>query len=409
MSSDTPPPVLVSSPPLQGDRVTFTGTLASMTHRQAYQQVEEQGGLATPHLSRQSTLLVVGEEGWPLEADGKTSAKLQQAVELINQGLPLRIIQESDWLRLLGLEQRERETRRLHTPAMLQQLLGMPVSLVRRWEKLGLIRAVQRVYRLPYFDFQEVAGVRKLHELLTAGVSRTQIEASLEDLKKLLPSLERPLAQLEILERDSRVLVRDANGLVDPRSGQRLFDFEEDASAANSELLTIGLPATEAGDAVQKTWGADDWFDQGCRLLEQHEVTGAIEAFRLALIDEPCKPELHFHLADALFRSNNFQGALERLHCAVEHDHDDIEAWTQLGCVRQLLGDMQGALDAFDIALKAHPAYADAMYHKAALLAELGRQDEAAVLWTQYLEHDRRGPWADAARQFLGMPEEGCE
>ncbi len=377
-----------------------------MTHRQAHQQVEEQGGQATTHLSRQTTLLVVGEEGWPLEADGKTSVKLQQAVELINQGLPLRIIQESDWLRLLGLEQRERESRRLHTPAMLQQLLGMPVSLVRRWEKLGLIRAVQRVYRLPYFDFQEVAGVRKLHELLTAGVSRSQIEASLEDLKNLLPSLERPMAQLEILERDSQVLVRDACGLLDPRSGQRLFDFDGGESVAGGELLTIGLPTNDAGSSEQKTWGADDWFDQGCRLLEQHDATGAIEAFRLALMDEPCKPELHFHLADALFRSNNLQGALERLHCAVEHDHDDIEAWTQLGCVRQLLGDMRGAIDAFDIALKAHPAYADAMYHKAALLAELGRQDEAAVLWTQYLEHDRRGPWADAARQFLGMPED---
>lgn len=398
-------PPLTSSPPLQGERVTFTGTLASMTHKQAHEVTEGQGGQAQQHVGKHSTLVVVGEEGWPLEADGKTSVKLRHAVEFINQGLPLRIIKESDWLRLVGLEQRDRETQRLHTPAMLQQLLGVPVSLVRRWERLGLIRAVQHVYRLPYFDVQEVAGVRKLHELLDAGVSRAQIEASLIDLKALLPSAELPLSQLEILERDSKVVVRDNKGLLDPRSGQRLFDFDRDESDApdsNDEPDVVPFSVDAPAAVDHSHWTAEDWMDQGCRLLEQHEPHAAIEAFRLALMDRPCDSELHFYLADALYRSNNPQAALERLHVAVEHDHDDLQAWTQMGCIRQELGDWQGALDAFDIALKAHPAYADAMYHKAAVLAGLGRREEAQLLWREYLTHDSRGPWADAAREQLG-------
>ncbi|MCH7990253.1 MAG: BRCT domain-containing protein, partial [Planctomycetes bacterium] len=69
------------SPPLQGERVSFTGTLASMTHRQAIELVAEHGGVATPHVSRQLTILVIGEEGWPLEPDGRASQKLQQVTE----------------------------------------------------------------------------------------------------------------------------------------------------------------------------------------------------------------------------------------------------------------------------------------------------------------------------------------
>lgn len=407
MSSESSPTSLVSSPPLQGERVTFTGTLASMTHRQAYELTEQHGGQAQQHLGRHSSMIVVGEEGWPLDADGQPSTKLQQAVELINQGLPLRIVKESDWLRLIGLEERERDAQRLHTPAMLQQLLGVSVSLVRRWERLGLIRAVHRVFRLPYFDVQEVAGVRKLHELLQAGVSRTQIEASFANLKELLPIAEMPLSQLDILERDSKVVVRDSKGLLDPRSRQRLFDFEsasstkhtDDASSDDPDVIPFSIDSTESVD--QSSWTAEDWLDQGCRWLDQNEPQRAIEAFRLALMDRPCDPELHFYLADALFRTNNLNGALERLHCAVEHDHDDIQAWTQLGCVRHQLGDLAGAVDAFDIALKAHPVYADAIYHKANAISELGRTEEARVLWQEYLKHDNRGTWADAVRERL--------
>ena len=69
---------VTSSPCLQGERLSFTGTLASMTHKQAHELVVEHGGEATRHVSKQTSMLVVGEEGWPLEDDGHPSQKLQQ-------------------------------------------------------------------------------------------------------------------------------------------------------------------------------------------------------------------------------------------------------------------------------------------------------------------------------------------
>lgn len=413
------PPELDSSPCLQGEKVAFTGILASMTHRQAYELVVENGGASSVHVSGKVTMLVVGEEGWPLDEEGKASVKVEQAVDLINSGVPLQILKESEWLRLLGLEHRERDVHRLFTPAMLQQKLDIPVGVVRRWERLGLIEPEQRVYRLPYFDFQEVAAVRRLQEMLKAGVPRDRIEQSLSGLRLLLPSVDRPLAQLEILARDSRIVFRDGNGLVEARTGQRMLDFDSERvdslprlfESENERSAQAGLsdapstiPIPTFGVVTETTpanWNAEEWFDHGCGLLGDNGVTEAVEAFRMALMLCPDDAEIHFYLASALYRRGNVGGAMERYHVAVELDHEYIEAWTQLGCLRFETGDSEAAIEAFDIALTCHADYSDAVYHKATVLSELGRNDEAVVLWKQYLDFDQEGPWATSVMERL--------
>src|SRR3984957_21035175 len=123
MSPNTDPPTdapaIASSPCLIGEKVSFTGTLASMTHQQAQELVEQHGGTATHSVSRQTTMLVVGEEGWPLEADGHPSIKLQQVTQWQQEGASVRVISESDWLRLGGLDGRRQKAPPLYTPRTL--------------------------------------------------------------------------------------------------------------------------------------------------------------------------------------------------------------------------------------------------------------------------------------------------
>ncbi|HUE16732.1 MAG TPA: MerR family transcriptional regulator, partial [Planctomycetaceae bacterium] len=277
MSSNADPPTnspaVASSPCLQGERVSFTGTLASMTHQQAQDLVEQHGGTATHHVSRQTTMLVVGEEGWPLEPDGHPSIKLQQVTEWQQEGLPVRVVGESDWLRLVGLDGRSREVHSLYTPAMLCQSLNVPIGTIRRWERLGLIRPVRKVYRLPYFDYAEAAGLRRLSELLTAGIPLPQLESSLVKLRTMLPGLDRPLAQLNLLAQDSRLLVRDAHGLLEPATGQRCFDLVPPALPGD-ETLALSPTCAVVAD-VHTHWSADQWFEEGCRLLDEHDTAGA--------------------------------------------------------------------------------------------------------------------------------------
>ena len=108
-----------------------------------------------------------------------------------------RVITETQLWQRLGLVEAEQHVHRLYTPAMLAELLQVPVAIVRRWHRRGLIVPRREVRKLPYFDFQEVATARQLAELLAAGMSPQAIEKKLAGWSGIgaLVSL-RPLAQL---------------------------------------------------------------------------------------------------------------------------------------------------------------------------------------------------------------------
>lgn len=402
-TNDIPPP---PPPVLAGERVTFTGVLASMTHREASELVEQHGGEATTHASRQTTLLVVGEEGWPLEADGKPSRKFQHVQQWRALGASIRVLRESDWLQVLGLSDRRGEVHRLYTPAMLGQMLDLPVALIRRWERNGLLRAAKRVCRLPYFDFQEVARLQRLAELLDAGVSREELEQSLIALADLFPEAGGPRAKLHLLARDSRVLLRDDHGLLEAASGQRVFSFDDDDSPEDLTDAPASLPMTVQSPKAEIHVSAAEWFSRGCELLEHNDAPAAIEAFRMSLMLRPQDAETQFCLADALYRANNPSAALERYYAVVETDRKYLEAWTQIGCLHTEREELDAAIAAFRIALDLHADYPDAHLHLAEALQAAGKKEEAKPHWERYLEFDRRGPWADMARQRLGLDED---
>ena len=149
-------------------------------------------------------------------------------------------------------------------------------------------------------------------------------------------------------------------------------------------------------------WSADQWFEEGCRLLDEHETAAAIEAFRAAL-DEPSRgarrsifiwPKLCIVPAMRTGRSN-----------AITRPSKPITTISKPGRksarIHAAKGELESALEAFSIALSVHADYPDAHWHVADVLVQLGRPDEAAAHWRKYLEYDRRGPWAEQARQRL--------
>lgn len=412
MTGDSSASAPVSPALLAGERVAFTGTLASMTHRQAAELVEQHGGTPVQGVSQQTTLLVIGEEGWPLEPDGQPSLKLQQAQAIQERGSNLRLLSESEWLSALGLASRSK-SQQLYTPAMLSQVLSVSVHDIRRWERLRLITPVRRVMRLPYFDLEEVASARRVAQFAATGVSLEHVAQSLERLQVMLPDLKHPLAQVQLLAQGREVLYRDSAGWLEPATGQRRLPFAEESAeeqavdvseVATTDLVTIPFPSTTPVDP--RSWTADDWFQQGRHLAEDERLAAAVEAFRAALIERPSSAEFHFHLADALYRLGRHEAAIERYYAAVEQDHDFIEAWTQLGCLLVETGELTAAREAFEIALDRHPDFPDAHFHLALLLERL--QDAAAAIphWQAYLTYDEHGPWAEIARQHLEDPSE---
>jgi len=218
-----------------------------------------------------------------------------------------------------------------------------------------------------------------------------------------MPSVARPLAQLQILAQGHRVLYRDPAGWLDSATGQRVFAFDEEPlDESELEVATIPLPNVVTQD--RHGWTARQWFDEGGRLADEGQLTAAIEAYRLALIESPTEAEFHFHLADVLYRLGRTHAAIERYYAAVEHDHDFIEAWTQLGCVLEEVGELAAAREAFEVALDRHPDFAEAHFHLAQVLERTGQPEAARDHWRAYLTFEQHGPWADVARERLSQP-----
>src|SRR5574341_2106686 len=59
--------------------VGFTGRLASMKREEAFALVRKHGGTPRRGLTKKTSVLVVGQLGWPLLADGRPSKSLRLA------------------------------------------------------------------------------------------------------------------------------------------------------------------------------------------------------------------------------------------------------------------------------------------------------------------------------------------
>src|SRR6185295_7383496 len=197
---------------LQGKQVAFAGRLASMTRREAACLVESHGGVFAASVSRsRPSVLIVGRDGLPLTKDGRLAAQLRKARWLAQQGYEIEILSEDALLAQLhsGLEDR---LHRRATLAELIRILDVPRDRLRSWLRLGLIEPVETIDEVPYFDFCQVAGAKKLCELARAGVTIARLRQSMRQLQSWLGSLESPLAQLTVLEQSRRVLVRLDDG-----------------------------------------------------------------------------------------------------------------------------------------------------------------------------------------------------
>jgi tetratricopeptide (TPR) repeat protein len=372
---------------LYGKRMAFAGKLASMSRRDAGQLARSHGAAVLERPDATANLLVVGEEELPLaEGEGLEQWFDDSMREAAERG-DLEIITETQLWQRLGLVEYEQDIHRLYTPAMLAELLGVPVAVIRRWHRRGLIVPVREVRRLPYFDFQEVAAARRLAELLGAGVSPATIERKLSALARYLPGVARPLAQLSVIVEGKQILLRQGDGLIEP-GGQMHFDFDARETAALTEKTIPTTPEQMCGLAAE--------------LEEDGQLAAAAEMYRASMAAGGPKAELCFAVAELLYRQGDLSGARERYYMAIELDEDYVEARANLGCILAETGQHDLAVAAFEGALRFHGDYADVHYHLARTLDDLGERGRAAEHWERFLALAPDSPWADEAQRRLG-------
>lgn len=89
--------------PLAGEEIVFTGTLA-LPRREVAALAAKAGCDVAANIRKSTTLLVVGDQDIRKLAGQETSIKHRKAEELIAKGQAIRILRESDFVCLIGLQ-----------------------------------------------------------------------------------------------------------------------------------------------------------------------------------------------------------------------------------------------------------------------------------------------------------------
>lgn len=380
----------------EGQRIVFTGRLASMSRSAAVEKVTALGGLVRSVVNRQTDAVIIGADGWPLRCSGRLTRNLERADALARYGDRPTILTEAEFLRRISGGQKVTEVRRSHTIEQLSRLMGVSGLRLRRWVEIGLIRPVDPAAIVPLFDFGEVIAAKRLAKLIQRGVRPTTLVRSLQRLQHWLPHDAAVANHLVHLQHE--LLVRDECGRLIDASGQRHFDFDD-----------AQRPATCTAPAIAESASRFD-PDQLYEIAYQYELAGnhrkAVTAYRDWLTAFGEDPNVLFNLGNVYRSDGQLERACRTYRRCLALDRQHAGAWNNLGICLADQRSLSEAIEALRMAAELQPDDAGTCYNLADLLEEAGAGGEARLLWLRIA----RNPAGDAelvnyARQQLA----GCE
>jgi tetratricopeptide (TPR) repeat protein len=372
---------------LLGQRVAFTGRFATLTRVEAERLVMRAAGRPVSG-STPSTIVVVGMRGWPLMESGRTTRTLEDAERARASGKPVRIVSETQFREMVGLEEPPPGASKSLSAEQVCAALGIDRRALERWEHCGLVRSIEG-----RFDFQDLVSLRTVTGLVARGVSPVVIRRSLDALGALLPGVDRPLAQLNILVSASGHLVAELEEALLTQSGQLELRFDTPAAS--------GEPSAPLSFALQDARDSAAWVDAGLEHEEAGDLEKSEHAYRRAAALAPNDATPQFNLGNILRDAGKLQAAAERYARAVALDPSHARAWFNLAHIEDALKRPQEALKHLRRAVAADPAYADAHYNLAEIAERLGDDDTAARAWSEYLRLDPASEWGEEAHRRL--------
>ncbi len=350
--------------PLEGKEIALTGRLASMTRSDVIGRITGTGGRYVRVPAESTHLLVAGRAHGPLKPDGSVPDNLVRFNDLKEKGADVQLVDEPEFLGLIGAEEEREDFTRLYTADQVSRIVEAPLAEVRSWMRLGLLQPARVTGRLAWFRFEEIVGARTLSRLASAGVPAARIRRSLDELSRWMPDAGRMLSRLEAYEQGMRVRL-SGGGWADP-SGQLLMDLG--GGAAAPPRITVFRPEAET----------TSYFSAGVDAEERGDLAGAVRAYTLA-VEEGLEAEACFNLGNVLYALGRDADAASRYIQAVEIDPEFVEAWNNLGNAMAALGKNGQAIRSYEIALSVEPGYPEAHCNLAAVLERTGRRTEACA------------------------------
>jgi tetratricopeptide (TPR) repeat protein len=373
-----------------GKEVVATGRFASMTHAALRERIVQRGGKWRREVTQATRVLVVGDEGPPVNHAGRLTRNFQRAQAFRNRGGEIEIVAEDDFLRQLGSAAAESKIQSSYSLLDLSRVLRVPGRTVRAWLKRRLIEPADIRDGLPFFDYRQAAAARSICALLAAGVSLAKLREALARVESLLPGRESLLTQVSLLENTARLAVRRGDGRLMQLNGQLLLDLQAMEGDAD-EVLALP-PRIEF---------VEDLFEAALAREDQRRWREAVELYHRALQQEPDDAVLHFNLGNVLFAMREHAQAAECYLSAVKLDPGYAEAWNNLGNAFAELDRWPQAIEAFECALAKSPGYPEAHFNLAETHFALGQAEAARRHWRQCLENHPSEPIARTTLERL--------
>ena len=109
--------------------------------------------------------------------------------------------------------------------------------------------------------------------------------------------------------------------------------------------------------------------------------------------------QIRNRLADSLFRSRQFERALEEYQALAEADPSNVESFLRVSQIQQQLGDHMAAWEALDAARQIDADHLQVQFQAISLLEADGRLEEAAEAVLEVLEAGRKPEYAPAEKR----------
>jgi tetratricopeptide (TPR) repeat protein len=256
------------------------------------------------------------------------------------------------------------------------------------WERAGLIAQLQS------YSFQDLGQLRTLRVLREEAVSAAAIRQSIVAMKAVA-GMTNPLLEASMVRSGARVAFRHDGSVVDPITGQLLFDFERIdqgcGPSAGSEALLLRKPGINGPRGVQEL------FLAAVQAEEAGEKIRAIKLYEQIMERNPTFAPAWINLGTIHFHLREFDWAEKLYRRATEIDPAYVLAFFDLGNVLDELQRLDESIVAYRRAVALAPRYADAHYNLALAHERRGEERPALRHWQAYVRLDKGGPWAEHA------------
>lgn len=284
----------------------------------------------------------------------------------------------------------------LFSQGEIARLLRVSAGRLRTLDRSGVVSPTGRRRGKRAYTFADLIQLRAAQSLLTKNVRLRDVNRAMLALKKALPRVIRPLAELRIVSDGRSIVVRTADGNFEPLSGQMVLDF--DVKSLRDDVVRVLRPT--AGRERSRT--AYELYLKASELDEDPSTMNDAEGlYRRAIELDPWLTIAYTNLGNIAFRRQNTEAAEALYRQALDLDRRQPEAQYNLGYMMLERGQADEAIPLFHGAIDVDPGFADAHFNLAMAYEHAGQPNKARPYWRSYIELEPSGTWTEIAKRHL--------